>query len=825
MKPTIRRLLQLTLVALATAIVVYLLPFQAFGGISRLKDELSATANNTIWELRILHTSDQEAGKKALIDIPGMVAVMNKLDQLPYPNTLKLTSGDLFIAGPFMDASQYLYSNKESYKHLKSESRALEPLALKPGIADIIINNGLGWQAAVIGNHEFDGISQPKGVLNKHNFFALIAADPDIANYNGKAVGPDAKQYTTPGAGIGKDGYPGATFPYLSVNIGFESFKANAEGETIFKAYGLKNNTAKPLRAEANSLARSTIVNVGDSQVGVIGATTPFLPDIVGALDANNMRAGSYRSKETSASEQAAALKPLIDTEVKALEQQGINKIVLLTHLQDSAIEQELSRQLVADGIGVDVVIGGGSHKVMGPANGAELKMLRGLDQSSVIDAQAKARQEVVPALVPYPQSFKSNKSGKVTYYVNGGANYEYLNQLVLRFDKDGKVISHDPINSRPWKTNEDGVIDLLGKNEWRQLSKRKQRELIKQYVLTSSANPGYRNAINAATAVESHINTLDSVQYGMSKAWLNGINIDVRSRETNLGNLIADAMLWYGQELKKSSPSMRNIENIDVAFISGGSIRDMIGTQQVMPDETVHRNPPEANPILDKQEGEISKLDILNSLRFANILTAGTISNEQLKRSLEAMVAETRHGGFGQVSGIRFRYDPTQPKGNRVIEIDLTRPYRLPDGRIDGNRQDQAVIKPLMRNGQLLNPKQTLGMITLDFLAEGADGQAGAKLTQHFNNVHWIGHAGNAAAWQRLGRPVPRVIPVGEAPPSIRSGLESRQLGFGTERDALAAYLAANHQGNGRGNPFNVADSSADGKPMASRIIPIKEP
>jgi 2',3'-cyclic-nucleotide 2'-phosphodiesterase (5'-nucleotidase family) len=777
------------------------------------------------WELRILHTSDQEAGKKALIDIPGMVAVMSHLDQLDYPNTLKLTSGDLFISGPFMDASQYLYSNPVQYQNLKPERRKLEPLALRPGIADIIINNGLGWHAAVIGNHEFDGLSQVNGILGKNNFFSLIAADSGLVNYNGKPVGADAAQYVLPGAGIGSKGYLGATFPYLSVNLDFDSFRANEKGDSIFKAYGLKNFTGQPSFSSPNALARSTIVPVGSSTVGVIGATTPFLPDIVGALEPRNMRAGSYRSKETSATEQAAVLKPFIHAEVAALESRGVNKIVLMTHLQDSAIEQELLRQLVADGVGVDVVIGGGSHKVMGPANGAQLKMLRGLDQSSVIDPQAKARQEVAPALIPYPQSFVNNKSGQVAYYVNGGANYEYLNQLVLRFDDSGRVIGHDPLNSRPWKTDEDGVIDLLGKHDWRALPKEKQRQLIKGHVLATSNNPGYQNAIAASEAVEKHINSLDSVQYGMSKVWLNGVNSDVRSRETNLGSLIADAMLWYGQELKKASPSMSDIESVDVAFITGGSIRDMIGTQQLMPDETVHRSPPEANPILGKDEGEISKLDVLNSLRFSNILTVGTISSAQLKRSLEAMVSEARHGGFGQVSGFRFRYDPAKPKGSRVVQIDLTRPYRLVDGRVDGTRQDQVLIRPLMANGTLVDPAEVLGLITLDFLAEGADGQAGAQLTQNFNRVRWVGQSGNATAWQQLGRPVPAIIPASHAPPSIQAGLSARQLGFGTERDALAAYLSANHQGHSQGNPFDVPDTGVDGRPAPSRVLTVQSP
>jgi hypothetical protein len=126
------------------------------------------------------------------------------------------------------------------------------------------------------------------------------------------------------------------------------------------------------------------------------------------------------------------------------------------------------------------------------------------------------------------------------------------------------------------------------------------------------------------------------------------------------------------------------------------------------------------------------------------------------------------------------------------------------------------------MTNGQLVDPKEVLGLITLDFLAEGADGQAGALLTQHFNNVYWVGQAGSAAAWQQLGRPVPGIISEAEAPHSIRAGLSSRQLGFGTERDALAAYLSANHQGHDRGNPFDAADIRKDGKSSPVRILAI---
>ena len=775
-----------------------------------------------LWELRIIHTSDQEAGKKALIDIPALVAVMGHLDSLPYPNTIKLTSGDLLIAGPFMNASQFLYSSPATYSNLKPHQRSLEPLAMRPGIADMIINSNLGWQAAAIGNHEFDGIAQPGGILNKGNFFELISKDPKLRNYDGNGIGTDAKSYREKGAGIGPDGYQGASFPYLSVNLDFNSFKANREGQSIFEAYGLKDLTGTPQMASANTLARSTIIKVGREKVGVIGATTPFLPDIVGGLDSSNMLSGSYRSKETTAAEQAAALRPLIKQEADALQQRGINKIVLMTHLQDTTIEEELARQLLQHNIGVDVLIGGGSHKVMGPVNGAQLGLLRGLDQSSVIDAQAKARGEVVPALVPYPKIFTAADKKSTIYYVNGGSNYEYLNQLIVRFDKNGGIVNHDQSNSRPWKTDGEAVSTLLGHSDWRRLPAGERTQKISDYVLRTSKNAGHRNAIATVNAVKAYIDGLDAVQYGLSTVWLNGNNGDIRSRETNLGNLVADSLLWYGQQLLSNNPALTDIKSIDVAFINGGGIRDMIGTEQVMPDESVHRNAPEANPILGKQEGEISKLDVLNSLRFDNTMTLGSINVAQLKRSVEAMVAETRHGGFGQISGFRFTYDPSRPRGERVITIDLTRPRRLPDGRIDGRTQDQELVRPLVRDGVVLDPKEELGVVTITYLAEGGDGQGGAQLTKNLGKVRWIGTAGDPTTWRTAGHPEPQLLSSKDAPRSISAGLNARELGFGSYRDALAAYLAANHAGGTAGNPFAVADADGQGRPRPVRILTV---
>lgn len=766
------------------------------------------------WELRILHASDQEAGKKALLDIPGMVAVMDQLNQKPYPNTLKLSSGDLFIAGPFLNASRYLYSNPSKYK--PDPNGVMNPLADAPGLADIMINNSLGWDAAAIGNHEFDLTRMASGGLKEDNFFEQIASRPEIQNYDGIGISKDARTYKNKGAGIDQAGYPGTKFPYLSVNLDFNAFKIR-EGEqlkSIFETYRLVDRTAKPAPPLPNSLARSTVIKVGNSQVGVIGATTPFLPDIAGGLNPNVMVKNGYTPITTTAEQQAVLLTSLVKNEVNQLHQQGVNKIVLMTHLQDSFIEQTLSRELIKQNIDVDIVIGGGSHKVMAPADANARGMLRGPNQSSVID---RAGGVIKPYLIPYPEVFTNSAQTKQLYYVNSGSNYEYLNQLVVRFDSQGNLIDYDKANSRPWRTDGDGVIDMIQKPEWKGLPAAEQTERIKQYVLSNSSSPELRQAIDILNAVEAHINDLDRVQYGFAAKWLNGDRDAIRSRETNLGNLVADSMLWYARELQRESPIRDQIQSIDVAFVNGGGVRDSIGTEQMGPDDKIHRAPPESNPVLGKEEGEISRLDILNSLRFDNFLTVGSIPVEQLKRTIEAMIAKPNAGAFGQISGFSFTYRPAGHKGSKPVveEIWLTQPALTPDGRVDGGTQVQQKLRMLYSEQKgFTNAGEQLGLVTINYLAEGAEGQADAKLTENIKSPFWIGGVGDDSKWTVK----PQTITV--APAILARNLTTRDLGFGSYRDALAAYLEFNHSSK-TNNPFAAADQVDDPSVQVSRIRP----
>ena len=90
--------------------------------------------------LELLHVADQEAGAAAVIDAPNLSAVMNALENQDLgddgvaDNTLRLSSGDAIIPGLFYDASEAVFG--------------------AAGIADIQIQNELGFQAIALGDRK-----------------------------------------------------------------------------------------------------------------------------------------------------------------------------------------------------------------------------------------------------------------------------------------------------------------------------------------------------------------------------------------------------------------------------------------------------------------------------------------------------------------------------------------------------------------------------------------------------------------------------------------------------------------------------------------------
>jgi len=146
----------------------------------------------------------------------------------------------------------------------------------------------------------------------------------------------------------------------------------------------------------------------------------------------------------------------------------------------------------------------------------------------------------------------------------------------------------------------------------------------------------------------------------GETLVFLDGERAHVRTGETNLGNLITDA-LREGMET-------------DVAFTNGGGIRASIIT------------------------GTITLGDVYTVLPFDNYLVSIDLTGAQLVQALEHGLRSypAQLGGFPHISGMAVVFDPAQDAGSRVVSVTV--------------------------GGQAIDLGATYSVATNDFMAAGGD-------------------------------------------------------------------------------------------------------
>lgn len=456
----------------------------------------------------------------------------------------------------------------------------------------------------------------------------------------------------------------GAQFPYLSANL---DFSADANLSNITTNARLSNNSFKSNPSMTASqiattpkVAPSCTITKNGEKYGIVGATTPILASISspGATSVKNPGAGT-----NDMSQLATILQPVIDSLIYA---EGCNKIILLAHMQQLTFEKQLATFLK----GVDVIISGGSHTLMADAG----DRLRAGDIAS--------------ETYPY---FTTGADGKSTVIINTEANYKYVGRLVIEFDAGGNIVpaSVNPAISGVYAADSLGVEEQYG---------------VGNYASAFTAGSKGSQVKTLCDAINAVIIAKDGNLFGKTSVFLEGRRNFVRTEETNLGNLSADANLWMARFYDSTT---------SVSIKNGGGIRSVIGYVNAV-GSTVNLEPPLANPSAGKAQGDISQLDIENSLRFNNQLSLLTLTASGLRSILEHGVRATAPGvtpgQFPQLSGVRMSYDPTRPQNARIISAVIT-------------DSAGANLDTLVMNGQLYgNPTRTFRVVTLNFLAGGGD-------------------------------------------------------------------------------------------------------
>ena len=203
-------------------------------------------------------------------------------------------------------------------------------------------------------------------------------------------------------------------------------------------------------------------------------------------------------------------------------------------------------------------------------------------------------------------------------------------------------------------------------------------------------ANPKVASLVKDIKAKYDAENAVEVVSN--SPVELNGDRENVRVRETNLGNVVADSLYQYGQT-GFSHPT-------DIAVTNGGGLRETIAKDKPITKGNVIAVLPFGNTISQIQVTGQQVLDMFEK-SLGSILQVDKAGKTVLDENGQPLLEPS--GGFLQVSGVKVYYDTNLPSGKRILAVQVK-------NRTTGlyDRLDLAKIYYLTTN---------------DFLAAGGDG------------------------------------------------------------------------------------------------------
>jgi len=406
-------------------------------------------------------------------------------------------------------------------------------------------------------------------------------------------------------------------------------------------AANVKPQVGTPLApfAEGDYIKPYVIKEMSGEQVGIIGI------DI-----ANKTRNSSSPADTTEFLDETETAQAMID-ELEAI---GVNKIILLTHYQYSN-DLVLAENLT----GVDVIIGGDSHTLLGDfadygltAAGPYPTERNNADGDKVCIAQAWQYSRVVGEL-----SVTWNENGVVESC--SGTPHFLLGDAIIREDANGDEYT-------PEGTEAQAILNAVAADP--QLS-------IVQPDATSAQILAYytdqldtfRNQI-VGTATEDLC--LERIP-GQGRSNLPSCAGTTNQRGGDIANIVAQAFLFLSK-------------NADVSIQNAGGVRTDIAA------------------------GSITIGDAYTLLPFANTLVDLTMTGAEIQQVLNEAV-DFAHGVGGSsgaypyAAGLRWDVDMTRPAGERLFDIEV-------------KSRDETLWR-------LLEANETLNVVTNSFTAGGRDG------------------------------------------------------------------------------------------------------
>lgn len=379
---------------------------------------------------------------------------------------------------------------------------------------------------------------------------------------------------------------------------------------------------------------------------------------LVGITVAGKTQNASRPDAGTIFADETASAQAAIDT----LESQGVDIIVLQTH-QGYKADLALAKSLR----GVDVIIGGDSHTLLG----AERMTDYGLAPQG-----------------PYPTHTTDQNGNPVC--IAQAAHYGYVvGELNIRFDESGRMLSCDGrphvligTEFKPARRDRGSLGAAEINNLMADIADSGFLRITDADTLAVAAlKPHKARKLEFGSSIVVHANeTLCarrmpgqiSSQGSPGRGSHCGTSRRVAQHGGDIQQLVAEAYLQQA----------RNYFQADLALINAGGVRT------------------------DIPSGPVTVQDIYTLLPFKNTLVQLKITGSMLKAAVEsaidaALAPQPSSGAYPYAAGMRWRLNPLNSKGSRLTNIQI--------------QQADGSYAPL-------DPNRIYAVATIDFIADGKD-------------------------------------------------------------------------------------------------------